>query len=277
MIDNPKYGPENLYKAGAQLRPKPLHPVDSETWKALWVDLASARGDNSFTMINRTLQQNLYTDGPSQGLYMLFLSHSGCRKSTELRRFAQTMMKAGTHYPVLIDAEEALDFNNLKYPDVLLAIATALTQQLDVRGIAIESIHLHKLKEWFLERIGTQIQEKSIQADIQTSARLKFGVPLLADLLAKVTTAIKDQATYRQEIREQFRNDYSAFAAGFNDLIIVAEEAIRRRTGARRILFIVDGFEKIPPDDAREFFVDDVGQLQQIHGNFLYAAPIGMQ
>lgn len=64
-------------------------------------------------------------------------------------------------------------------------------------------------------------------------------------------------------------NYFADFAAAFNDLAATTERELERR-----LLFVVDGTDRLQKDDAHAFFVSDVYQLQQVRGLFIYCAPI---
>ena len=69
------------------------------------------------------------------------------------------------------------------------------------------------------------------------------------------------------------RNTFSDFAGAFNRLIEAAQDRLPGNDG-RRILFIVDGTDRLGSDDAEAFFQNDVYQLQQIRSLFVYCAPV---
>ncbi|MCI5197705.1 MAG: hypothetical protein D3919_16085 [Candidatus Electrothrix sp. AW5] len=70
------------------------------------------------------------------------------------------------------------------------------------------------------------------------------------------------------------RNNFTEFAEAFNQLIRAGEEKIRAAGKGKRILFTVDGTDRLDQEDAPKFFVEDVHQLTQINGLFIYCAPI---
>ena len=103
----------------------------------------------------------------------------------------------------------------------------------------------------------------------RAGAKAAVGLPFLVNVFAHFSTAFKTNATYKEELRRTVRNHFTAFSDGFNLLINAAEDRIRRR-----ILFVMDGTDRLGGDDAHAFFVADVHQLQQGRGVFLYCAPV---
>lgn len=243
----------------------------------LFVDVSSARGD--FRLRELYKQLNVDNRGqlhkPPRKQYILFTGHRGCGKSTELLRAADYLHDPQRYYVVHLDCLEKLDINNLKYSDVLLALAAALLQQLkEAEGISIEQVHLSRLENWYKERVVTHAKLRSMEADIKAGVKTEAGLPWLVNLFAELTNKISIGSTYRDELREVVRNNFTEFASSFNQLIRAAEDKLRAKDLGQRILFTVDGTDRLESDDAHKFFVEDVHQLTQIQSLFIYCAPI---
>lgn len=251
---------------------EPLQPNDP-----LFVDTAKARGDFSLKRLYRELNVDNYGKAhkPPLKQYILFTGHRGCGKSTELLRVARHLHSPERYYVIHLDCLEKLDINNLKYSDVLLALAGALLQQLeDEDGISMEQVHLSRLENWFRERIESHTSTKDLAMEIKAGAKMEAGLPWLVKLFAELTSKINVGSTYREELRLVVRDSFSEFAASFNQLIRAAEDKIRARNLGQRILFTVDGTDRLDNEDAHEFFIENVHQLTLIQSLFIYCAPI---
>lgn len=253
---------------------QPLQPGDPK-----FVDTAPARGEFSlnalFKQLNVDGQGKLHK--PPLKQYILFTGHRGCGKSTELLRVAQYLHNPERYYVVRLDCLETLDINNLKYSDVLLALAAALLKQLkDEHGITVEQVHLSRLENWYKERVVINASLRTMEAEIKAGVKTKAGLPWLVELFAELTNKISIGSTYRDELREVVRNNFTEFAASFNQLIRAAEDKVRQQGLGQRILFSVDGTDRLNNDDAHQFFIDDVHQLTQIQSLFIYCAPIDL-
>ena len=177
---------------------------------------------------------------------------------------------------IFIDALEALDINNLRYSDVVLAQAKALIDALQRESIDIDPVFLNRLVSWFDTRLLTQARTKDFAAAVEGSVKAKGGIPWLAELLVKAQSAIKVNSTYKDEIRTEVRNHFSEFAGAFNQLVHHAEERIDGRNLGTRLLFIVDGTDRLGREDAERLFVSDTHQLRLIESLFVYCAPINL-
>lgn len=251
---------------------QPLQPGNP-----LFVDTAKARGDFSLKRLYRDL--NVDDQGRSHNpplkQYILFTGHRGCGKSTELLRVKDYLDNPERYYVIHLDCLERLDINNLKYSDVLLALASTLLKKLqDENGIKMEQVHLTKLENWFKERIESHTNTKELAAEIKAGGKMDAGLPWLVKLFGELTNKINIGSSYREELRLVVRNNFNEFAEIFNQLIRAAEDKIKAINQGKRILFTVDGTDRLDSDDARKFFIEDVNQLTQIQALFIYCAPI---
>ncbi|MGB5597548.1 MAG: hypothetical protein WBM66_02435 [Thiothrix litoralis] len=253
---------------------QPLQPGNP-----LFVDIAPARGEFSLTklysQLNVDRQGQLHE--PPRKQYILFTGHRGCGKSTELLRVAKYLHDPQRYYAVHLDCLETLDINNLKYSDVLLGLAAALLKQLeDEHGISVEQVHLTRLENWYKERVITHASLRNMETEIKAGVKTKAGLPWLVELFAELTNKISIGSTYRDELREVVRNNFTEFSTSFNQLIRAAEDKVRAKGLGQRILFTVDGTDRLDNNDAHKFFVEDVHQLTQIQSLFIYCAPIDL-
>lgn len=253
---------------------QPLEPGDDK-----FVDLAPARGEFNlqrlYSQLNVDNQGNLHK--PPLKQYILFTGHRGCGKSTELLRIADHLHDPKRYYVVHLDCLETLDINNLKYSDVLLALAAALLKKLETQhGISMEQVHLSRLENWYKERVVTHSKLRSMEAELKAGIKTKTGLPWLVELFAELTNKISIGSTYRDELREVVRNNFTEFSDSFNQLIRAAEDKVRAQHLGERILFTVDGTDRLDSEDAHKFFIEDVHQLTQIQSLFIYCAPINL-
>ena len=264
--------PRDIWQVNQRLQfDKPLEPDDPR-----WVDTAEARGEFSFTQLYRTLgvDSNGELRGAPERAYVLFCGHRGCGKSTELRRVCRQLDGEKAFFTILLDATRELDPNNLQYQDVLLALAQALLARLETQTIALDKVHLTRLNQWFDERVEKHEATRQFAAEIKTGAEARATVPFLGKLFAGLTTAFRVNSTYKEELRKVIRNHFSEFAEAFNQLILAAEQASQEKGLGSRVLFLVDGTDRLRGDDAKAFFVQDVHQLQLVRSLFVYSAPI---
>ncbi|HRD90702.1 MAG: hypothetical protein JNN21_07265 [Candidatus Accumulibacter sp.] len=141
-------------------------------------------------------------------------------------------------------------------------------------GIAVPQVYRTPLEEWFLQ-VNHQIsRSSSVDGALATGAEVKTGLPLVGSLLARLTTAIRSNSTWKTEIREQVRNSFTDLARSFNQLLSFVEDELRRQGRARARIFVVDGTDCLCGDEAQAFFIRDIQQLRRLRANSIYCAPI---
>lgn len=251
-------------------------PIDESS--PFFVDTAVARGHFSFNGIYKSLfldpNSMSFKDTPPERVYQLFLGHRGCGKSTELRRLSHKLHHPNRFFVVFLDALSKLDMNNLRYADILLALAASLSEALASAEIELPEDSIKPLANWFDERVHKHEHTKDYAAEIKAGMKTKSGLPWLAELFATITTSLRVNSTYKEEVRTVLTNSFSQFASAFNVLLANAAEAIAKAGKGRSLLFVVDGTDRLNQHDSRRFFIDEAYQLQQIEGNFIYCAPI---
>ena len=270
----PHQPPADIWEVNASLQLD--EPLEGEN-DPRWVDTQTARGENSLLRLGQVLGVDMserQLKSPPERGYYLFCGHRGAGKSTELRRIRNDLGAPGIYYVVFADAAQELDVNNLRYQDILLHLAGKLMERLEKDSVIIEQAHLRKLQDWFLERVENKAETKSFVSEIKAGVQAGAGIPGLVKLFAGMSNALKTNSTYKVELRRTLQNHFTDFSEAFNHLIGAAEETIRDAGKGHRILFVIDGTDRLSGDDAGAFFVSDVHQLQQVHGLFIYCAPV---
>lgn len=103
------------------------------------------------------------------------------------------------------------------------------------------------------------------------------GIPGLVRLFTGFTAAFKTGSTRKTEWRQEIRNRFTTLAAAFSQLIRSAEAMLLSSGRAERVLFLVDGTDKMSEIDTTQFFVYDAEQLLAIETLALYTAPLHMK
>ncbi len=268
--------PTTIWEVSSQLA---FNEALQDTDDPRYVDTSPARElgytalyrDLGVDLVNRKVAQN----HPSK--YVLFCGHRGTGKSTELRRIRQHLNQPGLFKVILVDAGQdvGLDLNNLEYPDVCLALARTLCEELkDEDGIVVDQVFLTPLEKWFSERVLVTDTFKEWTGEAAAGVNAKYGIPFLSEFFLKLSTTLKTGTRRKEEARTILKSSFGEFASAFNQLIAHVEERMETAWKAKRLLFIVDGTDRLTGEDSKRFFIQDVYQLRLLRSLFIYCAPI---
>lgn len=213
---------------------------------------------------------------PSQS-HVLFFGHLGSGKTTELRQYARRLNDSKKFCVIEVDAVEKLDVNNLQYADALMAMAEALVETMQAGGYALDAADLAPLHDAVASVVTTRSDGREVSAEIKAAASAGGGLPGLFKLLASFTASAKTNATVKTEWRSEVRNTFTVLAGAFNQLIRGAEAALQQAGRADRIVFLLDGTDKMRGEDTQRFFVYDAEQLLAIEAFVIYTAPLHLK
>lgn len=208
---------------------------------------------------------------------VLFGGHIGCGKSTELRDFAELFGRSHAYTVNRIEITKILDINNLRFSDLLIALAHELMQTLNGSDLSLhpDAIYVDPVVNWFESRIRKREQFTDLEGEVKTQAKASAGIPWLVEFLATITTKVRSGASYREELRTEIRNGFTQLLGHFNALIAHANDLLRKE-GRGPLLFIIDGTDKLKREDSETFFNSDIHQLVQIASNLVVCAPISV-
>ncbi|MBF0556256.1 MAG: ATP-binding protein [Nitrospirae bacterium] len=242
-----------------------------------YVDTEKGRGVVNYNQLFKKMGFELTNTSdvslPESG-HTLFCGHIGCGKSTELRKLGEKLKRRGLFYVVFVDVALELDTNNLQYPDLLMALAYRLCENLKNDDIEINSVFLTNLQSWFDQKIATSETTKRFAVELKAGIEAEAGIPFLAKLFGKLTNSLKMGTTYKEALRRVIKNHVTEFADAFHLLINAVESETKKKGLAEKVLFIVDGTDKLSGEDSVSFFIKDANQLKSIEAHFLYGAPI---
>lgn len=245
-----------------------------------FVDTRKARGSQkTLNRLSRKFGLDLSSGrfAPATQRHVLLFGHTGSGKTTELRHYAKVLGGPGKYLVLEVDITAELDLHNVQYADILMAMARALLARLDEEAVTIERDALAPLEDWFGERVLTSEQSREFSAALTSGAEVAGGIPYLARVFSNFTAAFRTNSTHKDSMRRVIRNNFAEFASAFNKLLRQAEAALDTQGKARRMLFMIDGTDKLRSDDRSALFVQDAEQLLAIEAHIIYSAPLSLK
>ncbi|WP_139826122.1 MerR family transcriptional regulator [Derxia lacustris] len=214
---------------------------------------------------------------PTSESHVLLFSPIGSGMSTELLRFSHALRDDGNVWPVLLNLPDILHIQDLSYGELLCALAMTLVSELDKCGIDLPEEVLAPLRNWFINPENTHGKTQELAAGIETSATPHDGSLAVMGFMANLPARFKNSSSSRNLLRDVAQKTSTEFTALFNELIRAAETGIKAAGLGSRLLFIVDGNDRIPPENARQLLLDDLKQLLSVRAFVLFTAPISLK
>jgi hypothetical protein len=158
-----------------------------------------------------------------------------------------------------------------------MAMAEVLLERMHGEAFALTVDALQPIYQWFTQATESHATHREFSAEIKAGVDVGAGIPGLAKLFGGFTSAFKTGSSQKSEWRLQIRNHFTSLASAFNQLIRAAESELNRVGRAERILFILDGTDKMHGEDTQQFFVQDAEQLLAIEALVIYTAPLDLK
>ncbi|MFM9957785.1 MAG: hypothetical protein ACKVZJ_06895 [Phycisphaerales bacterium] len=249
-----------LYQA---FEPAPLKPGQQ---KDLYVDLSAVRGEHEVGGIAKKLAMCMrLSKGPT---CQLLTGHRGSGKSTELYRLEREL-GAGTPklFAVFCDIDEALNRNDLDFPDLLLAIVRQLAIQVKTKlGIELRKSYFQDRFEELKELLGREVNLETLE---------------LGEGMAKVVGTIKASPKAREQVRAMLEPRVDSLLHAANDVIAQTRDALKGK-GYSDLVLIVDntdhlarrdgeGAERFPGEN---LFIRRYSEVSRFDCHVVYAIPL---
>lgn len=250
-----------LYQA---FDPAPLTPNQQTS---LYVDFSEVRGEDPKSKIVDSLAAHIRLS--RRTTCQLLSGHRGSGKSTELYRL-QEHLRTGTPriFAVFCDIDEALNRNDLAFPDLLLAIVRQLAAQL-------EALRIKLAPGYFLDRF--QELKEFLGREVQVD-RLELG-----DGLNTLVGSLKRSPISRRLIRDALERKVDSLVHAANEVISEARNALQP-LGYSDLAILIDNTDHLARrtgKDAEEFPGESlfIGRFPEVSGfacHTVYAAPLAL-
>jgi hypothetical protein len=241
-------------------------PLTAGQQTSLYVDLAAVRGEHEVGGIANSLAQHMrLANGPT---CQLVTGHRGSGKSTELYRLQRELGEGSQKvFAVFCDIDQALNRNDLDFPDLLLAIVRQLAEQLkDKAGITLAPGYFQDRFGELVEFLGTDVALEKME--------LTYG-------LAKIVGTLKNSPKSRRIIRDMLEPKVDSLLHAANDLIATAKNELRDK-GFTDLAIIVDNTdhmsrpngESADPLPGKSLFISRYPEVSGFDCHTVYAVPL---
>ncbi|MFQ5647060.1 MAG: hypothetical protein ACE5GM_09030 [bacterium] len=240
-------------------------PLTADQMEEFYVDCTKGRGDNQLAKIKRQLLRV-----PEQK--MLFCSHRGSGKSTELNRLAADEEIRERFIPIPFSIYKELDPINLSYLDVLTVMVEQMLQTAKSEEIKVDQFLIERIYEWAEVSEVEAIKKESSNIKADGGAEAKTNILGIIKLFARIKASLKSEEENRKTIRKVYKANLGVLFEPINLLIKELELG-----SGKKLLLIIDDLEKLDPATARGLFFEQAAQLIRFTCHCLYTFPISLR
>jgi hypothetical protein len=250
-----------LYQQFDPARPLEAHEED------LYVDWQRELGRDD---IKQRLANSIALSG-GVAVSRLFTGHRGVGKTTELKRVKRILEEGNASRKLFVSflrAQEWLDLQDVKPPDIVLHIVRQLVDDLGAAGFTLARTRLAEFFKEFRDVLNAEVELKDIKIPAGVA---EFGLTL------------KEVPVARAALRRLLEGHLPTLYHLINEEILKkAKGWLRDEGGYEDILLIVDELDRIPQKvindqgltNHENIFVDHAGVLRFLNCDTLYTVPI---
>ena len=231
-------------------------------------DLTRGRGDHSA----QKLRWRLESKQPGASSHLVYASHRGAGKTTELFRLTEHL--AGRYVPLYIEASVEMDPHAIEIEDVLLILARLTEERMRHRGTPIEPDLLQRVESWFFEVIDTTSWGKDWTVDLASGLKLETGLPLIAKLLASITSLIKFESKHREEVKAVFKKFPGTLLDSVNQLLDATSTILAKE--GKELLVVLDNLDRYEPAVMDRLLVGNGDRIRSLRCAMILTPPISL-
>ncbi|CAM2006700.1 P-loop NTPase fold protein [Acanthopleuribacter pedis] len=263
MTDQPYLIAQTIVDATAALSPEKPLPGGDERWQ----DFTAGRGDRVTTLMTRLLQS--HTDDFHR---LVFSSHRGAGKTTELNQLAQALQNK--YKTIYIEANVEMHPHDIEIEDLLLVMAQIIDQVMREEQLQLPQKLLFDIASWFGQTIKTTSVGTTYLGQLETHIQAKAGVPYFSKLMANLKALFKTESTHKTEVKEVLRKFPKTLAEAVNKLLDAANEKLKNKN--QELLVIIDNLDRYPPQVIDTLISRNAERFKSLHCHFILTPPINL-
>jgi hypothetical protein len=243
-------------------------PLEGEALHVFYVPADSAR-DPLFPP-SSVLHDYLYQ--AAEPLRLLFASHPGAGKSTELNRLMANSEQ--DFWFVRISARQELDLASLSHIDLMLALMERLYQAGHDDDLIRDERVIEPVRSWLNE----VVHETKVVRDEEISAEAGVGlngpIAQIIGVFAKLRGAFSLSRESAETVRQQLQPRIADLRQYCNQVLNEIALQLGKRSPLRRLFVVIDDTDKLDIPVARELFVSHTGLLADLQTSIIYTVPL---
>lgn len=243
-------------------------PLKGEFLEKFYVPTDAAR-DTSYPPTS-VLRDRLYE--ATSHLRLLFASHPGAGKSTELNRLINETQNDFLF--IYFSIREELDTATLTHVDLILALMEQLYRQGMEKKLIKNKDIIEPVRSWFSEIIKESKISREETVTMETGVGLNGMLAQIIGLMASVRALFSLSYEAAENIRQVLKPRITDLRNYCNQVIAEIATNLEQEIPRKRLVVIVDDTDKLDIDVARSLFVNHTGLLADLQVSIIYTVPL---
>jgi hypothetical protein len=234
-----------------------------------WTDLSRARGGDDPTL----RLQNLFKRNPAgRPQHVVFASHRGAGKSTELKRLTHQLRDR--YFAIYFEANVEMDANAFAMEDLLLVVARVVEEEMRKRGTPLNPQVLERVEEWFSEVVFADQEGQQYLAGVQASASAEGGIPFFAKLMASVTSSLRVESEHRKSVKTTLKQFPGTLMTHVNNVLGAASRILQEQ--GLDLLILIDNMDRYEPRLIDSLLVQSADRFKALQCSLIVTPPISL-
>jgi hypothetical protein len=243
----------------------------------LYVHLQHLRSPNQFLRIKRELgiHKDELTHLPNDFVKILFSGHRGCGKTVELIRFHEFINTPKQYFSVFVSLQEEIEIVKMQPEDLFVILINKLLRSLRERGVPYNKAEFEDIaKAWMQDKEVEKEMKHEFEAGAGAEAKAGWSFWDIFSAEGFVKSRYGYQNNTTTKIREAVRRDTPGLVSRLRTALVGVRDAIEQSGQGRDLIFIVDDFEKAPPQLYNAVFITDPQFIQNLNAHLICCVPI---
>jgi energy-coupling factor transporter ATP-binding protein EcfA2 len=200
--------------------------------------------------------EQVVEDAPPNGK-IIFAGHRGCGKSTLLAKFSQKMTQQ-EYFVVFFSVADMIEMSDVNHVNILYAITVTLLTKATEAGVQISENTRKSLLEWF-----TTTQTETVTNNLKSEVGVGF------DFLKLLTGKLKNEATFREEIKKTYERKVSELAHKADEIASIIQAETKKQ-----VLVVIDDLDKLDLGLVEDIYKNNINSLFLPKFQIIYTIPI---
>jgi len=243
-------------------------PLSGEALDEFYIPADLAR--DPLSPPSRDLRDYLHEAPPP--LRLLFASHPGSGKSTELNRL---MREAQPDFWFLnFSVHQELDIATLTPVDLILVLMEKLYQAGRQASLIQDERVINPVRSWLKQVVRETKVMRAEDLEVEAGAGVDGLLAQIVGMFARLRSAFSLSYESAEVIRQEIRPRIAELRQYCNQVLVEIGRHLEKQMPPRRLLVVVDDTDKLDIPAARELFVKHTGLLADLQTSIIYTVPL---